>query len=95
MVWGGEPQLEDRGLSNLTQGLELPLTDTTTIDPVCQRMIEDMTARNLGPASHKSRLRAYKRFAAWLQRAPDTATADDIRLFQLHLAETNGPCLSP
>ena len=55
------------------------MTDTITIDPVCQRMIEDMTARNLGPESHKRKLRAYKRFAAWLQRAPDTATADDIR----------------
>ena len=64
------------------------MTDITTIDPLRQRMIEDMTARNLGPESHKSKLRAYKRFSAWLQRAPDTATADDIRLFQLHLAET-------
>jgi integrase/recombinase XerD len=64
------------------------MTDTTTIDVLCQRMIEDMTARKLGPASQKSGLRAYKRFAAWLQRSPDTATADDIRLFQLHLAET-------
>src|SRR5258705_8148466 len=29
-----------------------------------------------------------KRFAAFLKRSPDTATAEDIRLFQLHLAET-------
>jgi integrase/recombinase XerD len=64
------------------------MTDTTTIDVLCQRMIEDMTARKLGPASQKGRLRAYKRFAAWLQRSPDTATADDIRLLQLHLAKT-------
>jgi hypothetical protein len=35
------------------------MTDTTTIDVLCQRMIEDMTARKLGPASQKSRLRAY------------------------------------
>jgi len=63
------------------------MTDTTTIDLIRQRMIEDITARNLGPASHKSRLRAYRRFVAWLQRSPDTATADDIRLFQLHLSE--------
>ena len=68
--------------------MDLPMTDTTTIDLLRQRMIEDMTARKLGPASQKSHLRAYKRFAAWLQRSPDTATADDIRLFQLHLAET-------
>src|SRR6476619_6985571 len=64
------------------------MTDNTPIDLLCQRMTEDMTARKLGPASQKSRLRAYKRFAAWLQRSPDTATVDDIRLFQLHLAET-------
>ena len=64
------------------------MTETTTIDLLRQRMIEDMTARQLGPQSHKSRIRAYKRFAAWLQRSPETATADDIRSFQLHLAET-------
>jgi integrase/recombinase XerD len=68
--------------------MELPMTDTTTIDLIRQRMIEDMTGRILGPASHKTRLRAYKRFIAWLQRSPDTATADDVRLFQLHLSET-------
>ena len=32
-------------------------------------------------------LRACKRFAAFLKRSPDTATAEDIRLFQLHLSE--------
>ena len=64
------------------------MTDTNTPDPLRQRFIEDMTARNRGPASQKSHLRAYKRFAAWLQRSPDTATADEVRAFQLHLAET-------
>jgi site-specific recombinase XerD len=33
-------------------------------------------------------IRSCKRFAAFLKRSPDTATAEDIRLFQLHLAET-------
>ena len=64
------------------------MTDTTTIDFLRQRMIEDMTARKLGPATQTHRLRAFRRFAAWLRRTPDTATAEDIRLFQLHLAET-------
>jgi integrase/recombinase XerD len=63
------------------------MTDLTAIDCLRHRMIEDMTARGLGPESHKSRLRAFKRFAAWLQRSPDTATADEVRLFQLHLAK--------
>jgi hypothetical protein len=42
---------------------ELPMTDYTMADLLRQRMIEDMTAHNLGPASRKTRLRAYKRFA--------------------------------
>ena len=63
------------------------MLDITTIDIVCQRMTEDMVARNLGPAGQKSHRRAYKRFTAWLQRSPDTATADEVRLFQLHLSE--------
>jgi integrase/recombinase XerD len=64
------------------------MTIDTTVDPLRQRFIEDMTARQRGPASQKSHLRAYKRFSAWLQRSPDTATADEVRQFQLHLAET-------
>ncbi|MGK2921612.1 MAG: tyrosine-type recombinase/integrase [Methyloceanibacter sp.] len=63
------------------------MTDTITTDTLRQRMIEDMTARNHGPASQKNHLRAYRRFAAWLQRSPDTATTEDLRQFQLHLAE--------
>jgi integrase/recombinase XerD len=30
-----------------------------------------------------------KRFAAWLKRSPETATADEVRLFQLHLIESS------
>src|SRR5262249_55716078 len=33
-------------------------------------------------------IRACRRFAAWLKRSPDTATADEGRAFQLHLMET-------
>lgn len=53
-----------------------------------ERMIADMSARTLGPASQTSHLRACKRFAAWLGRSPNTATADDVKHFQLHLMET-------
>jgi hypothetical protein len=59
--------------------MELPMTDTTTIDQLRQRMIEDMTARNLGPASQKSRLRAYKRFASWLVLAGMSLSFDGRR----------------
>ena len=64
------------------------MTIDSTVDQLRLRMIEDIVARKRGLACRKSHLRAYKRFAAWLQRSPDTATADEIRLFQVHLAET-------
>lgn len=60
----------------------------TDITPLRARMIADMTARNLGPASQFGHLRACKRFAAWLGRSPETAEPDDVRDFQQHLMET-------
>ena len=56
--------------------------------PLRQRMIEDMNARKLGAGTQRSHIRSCKRFAAFLKRSPDTATAEDIRRFQLHLSET-------
>src|ERR1700692_3638974 len=61
---------------------------TDTISPLRQRMIEDMNARKLGAATQTGHIRSCKRFAAFLKRSPDTATLEDIRRFQLHLAET-------
>jgi len=58
------------------------------ISTLRQRMIDDMTARKLQPGTQRGHLRGCKRFAQWLKRSPDTATADDVRAFQLHLAET-------
>ena len=59
-----------------------------TISPLRQRMIEDMSARKLNPHTQRIHISSCKRFAAYLKRSPDTATADEIRLFQLHLTET-------
>src|SRR5580700_1357726 len=61
---------------------------TDAISPLRQRMIEDMSARKLNPHTQRSHISSCKRFTAYLKRSPDTATADEIRLFQLHLAET-------
>lgn len=61
---------------------------STRTTPLRERMIEDMTARNLGRYSQLSHIRACRRFAAFLKRSPDTASCEDIRRFQLHLAET-------
>jgi integrase/recombinase XerD len=56
--------------------------------PLHRRMIEDMTARKLGAGTQRLHIRSCERFAAFLQRSPDTATVEDIRRFQLHLAES-------
>src|SRR3974390_306280 len=61
---------------------------TEAITPLRQRMIEDMNARKLGAHSQRSHIYSCKRFAAFLKRSPETATCEDIRGFQLHLAET-------
>ena len=61
---------------------------TEAVSPLRQRMIEDMNARQLGAGTQRGHIRSCKRFAAFLKRSPDTATPDDIRRFQLHLAET-------
>src|SRR6266487_3167551 len=56
--------------------------------PLRQRMIEDMNARKLCAGTQRGHIRSCKRFAAFLQRSPETASFEDIRRFQLHLAET-------
>ena len=61
---------------------------TKAITPLRQRMIEDMNARKLGVHSQRSHIYSCKRFAAFLKRSPETATCEDIRRFQLHLADT-------
>jgi len=64
------------------------MSDTTTVSPLRQRMIEDMVARKLNPHTQRSHIQSCKRFAAWLKRSPDTATPDEVRGFQLHLIES-------
>ena len=61
---------------------------TDTVSPLRRRMIEDMDARKLCAGTQRGHIRGCKRFAAFLKRSPETATAEDIRRFQLHLAET-------
>src|SRR5947208_15241493 len=61
---------------------------TETITPLRQRMIEDMNARKLGAHTQRSHIYSCKRFAAFLKRSPGTATLEDLRQLQLHLAET-------
>jgi integrase/recombinase XerD len=61
---------------------------TDTASPLRQRMIEDMTARKLCAGTQRGHILSCRRFADFLKRSPDTATCEDIRRFQLHLADT-------
>ncbi|WP_211354101.1 site-specific integrase [Thiohalocapsa marina] len=57
------------------------------ISPLRQRMIEDMRLRKLSEKTQSGYLRGVKDLARFLKRAPDTATAEDLRRYQLHLSE--------
>ena len=57
------------------------------ISPLRQRMLDDMRMRKLEPKTQTGYIRAVRRLAAFLQHSPDTATAEDLRLFQLHLVD--------
>ena len=64
------------------------MSETNTVSPLRQRMIEDMAARKLNPHTQRSHIYSCKRFAAWLKRSPDTATPDEVLRFQLYLIES-------
>jgi site-specific recombinase XerD len=50
-------------------------------------MIDDMRMRKLSPKTQASYIRVVKRLAAFLGRSPDTASAEDLRSYQLHLVD--------
>jgi len=58
---------------------------TPAISPLRQRMQDDMRLRKLSPKTQSSYIRAVKRFAGFIGRAPDTATDEDLRLYQLFM----------
>ena len=60
---------------------------TPPISPLRQRMLEDMRMRKFQPHTQTGYIRAVLRLTHFLERSPDTATADDLRRFQVHLAD--------
>src|SRR5580692_4331290 len=58
------------------------------MSPLRQRMLEDMATRGLRQDTQRDYIRFVRSFAEFLRRPPDTATAEDIRRFQVHQAET-------
>lgn len=60
----------------------------TAISPLRRRMIEDMTMRNFVEKTQTDYIRQVRNLAAFLRRSPDTATAEDLRLYRLHLTQS-------
>ena len=52
------------------------------------RMIEDMRVRGFSEKTRNDYIRNVRAFAAFVGRSPDTATAQDLRRFQHHQAQT-------
>jgi len=58
-----------------------------SINPLRQRMLDDMRMRKLSDTTQSNYLRAVRRFAGYLGRPPDTASAEELRRYQLHLVD--------
>jgi site-specific recombinase XerD len=58
------------------------------MSPLRRRMIEDMTVRNLSPATQRSYVHAVSKFSRYFDRSPDLLGLEDVRAFQVHLVST-------
>src|SRR6476659_4695298 len=64
---------------------------TSAVSPLRQRMLDDMRMRKLAGKTQSAYVRAVYRVAAFLERSPDTATAEDLRrLSPIEAAVTRG-----
>ena len=55
------------------------------MSPLRRRMVEDMTGRNLSPATQRSYVHAVSKFSRYFGRSPDRLGLEDVRAFQVHL----------
>ena len=63
----------------------------TVVSPLRQRLIDDMTRRRFSRETERNYLRDVGRFATWLGRSPHTASAEDVRRFQIEQQEAGVP----
>jgi hypothetical protein len=64
---------------------------TTPISPLRQRLIDDMNVRRVAPVTQRNYIRDVGRFATFLGRSPDTATAEVLHRFQVEQREAGVP----
>jgi integrase/recombinase XerD len=70
--------------------MDNPLT-AAAISPLRQRLIDDMNMRRFSPETQRNYIRDVGRLATFLGRSPDTATAEDLRRFQVDQREAGVP----
>ena len=58
---------------------------TAAVSPLRRRMIDDMSLRNLSPATQRSYLHAVAKFSRYFSRSPDRLGLEDVRAFQVYL----------
>jgi site-specific recombinase XerD len=63
----------------------------TVVSPLRQRLIDDMNMRRFSPETQRNYLRDVGRFATFVGRSPDRATAEDLRRFQIEQGEAGMP----
>jgi len=69
-------------------------SSTPSVSPLRQRMLDDMRIRKLSPKTQIGYIRSVRQFAAYLKRSPDTATAEELRLYQLHMVDRGTSAVS-
>jgi len=67
------------------------LVSVSAITPLRQRLIDDMEVRRFSRETQRNYIRDIGRFATFLRRSPDTATAEDIRRFQIEQLDAGVP----
>lgn len=61
------------------------------VSPLRQRLIDEMEIQRFGRETQRNYIRDVGRFATFLGRSPDTATAEDVRRFQIEQGELDVP----
>jgi integrase/recombinase XerD len=56
------------------------------MSPLRRRVIEDMTIRNLSPATQQSYVHIVSKFSQYFGRSPDRLGLEDVRAYRVHLA---------
>jgi site-specific recombinase XerD len=67
------------------------LVSISAITPLRQRLIDDMEVRRFSRETQRNYIRDIGRFATFLRRSPDTATAEEVRRFQIEQLDSGVP----